>query len=213
VDDRWRKSLLACGIASSLLYAAMIWAIRYPGYNPFSQVPSELTAIGAPTKVLWARLGAIYSILITVFGLGVWKSASGNRNIRIAGGAMLAYGALGLLWPFAEMHQRGVLAAGGATAGDTLHVVLAGVTVSLMFVAIAFATGALGRSFGIFSIVTILILLTFGGLTFVEAPRLQANQPTPWIGLWERITITAFLLWVVMLSAVLWRPRPRRSSL
>jgi hypothetical protein len=41
-----RRVLLACGIASSLLYGAMIWAIRYEGYSLVSQVPSELTAIG-----------------------------------------------------------------------------------------------------------------------------------------------------------------------
>ena len=52
-----RKALLVCGIASSLLYALMIWTIRYEGYNLVSQVPSELTAIGAPTQRLWALLG------------------------------------------------------------------------------------------------------------------------------------------------------------
>jgi hypothetical protein len=31
------------------------------------------------------------------------------------------------------------------------------------------------------------------------------NLPTPWIGLWERINISVFLLWIVMLAAVLWR--------
>jgi hypothetical protein len=60
-----RQALLVCGIASSLLYAAMIWAIRYEGYSPISQVPSELTAIGAPTQALWARLGWIYTMLVT----------------------------------------------------------------------------------------------------------------------------------------------------
>jgi hypothetical protein len=33
--EKWRKALLVCGIASSLLYALMIWAIRYQGYSPF----------------------------------------------------------------------------------------------------------------------------------------------------------------------------------
>jgi Protein of unknown function (DUF998) len=64
------------------LFAAlrlMIWAIRYEGYSPISQVPSELTAIGAPTQVLWARLGWIYTVLVAAFGLGLWKSADGNR--------------------------------------------------------------------------------------------------------------------------------------
>ena len=204
-DEAWRKALLVCGVASSLLYALMIWGIRYPGYDPISQVPSELTAIGAPTRSLWVRLGWIYTVLVAAFGLGVWKSAGGNRAVRIVGGLMLAYASLGLLWPFAVMHQREVLAAGGGTLSDTLHVVLGAVTVFLMFLAIGWGASAFGKAFRLFSIATIVVLLTFGVLTFLDAPRLQANQPTPWIGLWERINISVFLLWVVMLGAVLWR--------
>ena len=202
--ETWRKALLVCGVASSLLYAVMIWGIRYEGYSPISQVPSELTAIGAPTQALWARLGWIYTLLITAFGIGVWRSAVGNRAVRLIGGLMLAYASLGLLWPFAAMHQREVLAAGGGTLSDTLHVVLGSVTVFLMFLAIGFGATAFGRGFRLYSIATIVVLLAFGGLTFIEAPRLQMNLPTPWIGLWERINISVFLVWVVMLAAMLW---------
>jgi hypothetical protein len=208
----WLNALLACGVVSSVLYALMIWGIRYEGYSPISQVPSELTAIGAPTRALWARLGWIYTLLITAFGIGVWRSAGGNR-VRVVGGLILAYASLGLLWPFAPMHQRDVLAAGGGTPSDTLHQVLAAVTVGLMFLAIGFGASAFGNRFRLYSLATIVVLLTFGGLTFLEAPRLPANLPTPWIGLWERINISVFLLWVVMLAAVLWRtaaPQPAR---
>src|SRR5262245_36231510 len=127
-QETWRTVLLACGIVSSLLYAAMIWAIRYEGYSVVSQVPSELTAIGAPTQTLWARLGWIYTVLVTAFGFGVWKSADRQRSLRVVARLVLAYASLGLLWPFAAMHQRDVLAAGGGTLSDTLHLVLGGVT-------------------------------------------------------------------------------------
>jgi Protein of unknown function (DUF998) len=194
-----------CGIASSLLYAAMIWAIRYEGYNPVSQVPSELTAIGAPTRALWMRLGWIYTALVTAFGLGLWGSAGRNRAVRIVGGLILAYASLGFLWPFAPMHPREVLAAGGGTLGDTMHVMLGAVTVLLMFLVIGFGATAFGRRFRFYSIVSVVVLLTFGSLTFLEASRLQTNLPTPWIGLWERINISVFLLWVVVLATVLLR--------
>ncbi|HLW53454.1 MAG TPA: alpha/beta fold hydrolase [Candidatus Angelobacter sp.] len=201
-----RKALVFCGILSSVLYAAMIWAIRYQGYNLISQVPSELTAIGAPTQALWARLGWIYTGLVIAFGFGVWKSAGTNRVLRFVGGIILAYASLGFLWPFAEMHQREVLAAGGGTLSDTMHVVLGGVTVFLMFLAIAFGATAFGKRFRLYSIATIAVLLAFGALTFLEAPRLQTDLPTPWIGLWERINISVFLLWVAVLATVLLRP-------
>jgi hypothetical protein len=89
--ETWRKALLACGVVSSLLYASMIWGIRYEGYSPVSQVPSELTAIGAPTQALWTRLGWIYTVLITAFGIGVWRSAGGDRAVRLVGGLVLGY--------------------------------------------------------------------------------------------------------------------------
>jgi len=203
-DDKGRKTLLACGIASSLLYAAMIWGIRYEGYSLISQVPSELTAIGAPTQQLWARLGAIYTLLVAAFGWGIWRSGR-NRALRVVGALILAYASLGLLWPFAPMHQRDVLAAGGGTLSDTMHVALGGVTVFLMFLAIGFGATAFGRRFRVYSIASVVVLLAFGGLTFLEAPHLEANLPTPWIGLWERINISVFLLWVVVLATMLWR--------
>jgi hypothetical protein len=201
--DAWRRAFLACGIVSSLLYGAMIWAIRYEGYSLVSQVPSELTAIGAPTRSLWMWLGSVYTVLVAAFGWGIWKSAGRNRAVRIVGGLILAYGSLGLLWPFAPMHQREVLAAGGGTLGDTMHVMLGGVTVLLMFLMIGFGAIAFGRRFRLYSIVSGVVLLAFGALTFLEAPRLETNLPTPWIGLWERINISVFLLWVVVLAIVL----------
>ena len=210
--EAWRKALLVCGIASSLLYAVMIWAIRYEGYNPVSQVPSELTAIGAPTERLWALLAPIYTLLVAAFAWGIWRSAGRNRAVRIMGGLILAYASLGILWPFAAMHQREVLAAGGGTLSDTMHVVLGGVTVFLMFLAIGFGAAAFGRRFRLYSIASIVVLLAFGALTFLEAPRLQANLPTPWIGLWERINISVFLLWVVVLATVLWRTGTSKES-
>lgn len=97
---------LVCGIASSMLYRAIIWGIRYEGYSLISQVPSELTAIGAPTQRLWALLGPIYTLLVVAFGCGIWGSAARNRAVRIVGGLILAYASLGLPWPFAPMHQR-----------------------------------------------------------------------------------------------------------
>jgi cytochrome c biogenesis protein CcdA len=144
-------------------------------------------------------------MLVTAFGFGLWKSARRNRAVRIVGGLILAYASLGLLWPFAAMHQREVLAAGGGTLSDTMHVVLGGVTVFLMFLAIGVGATAFGKRFRVYSIATIVVLLVFGGLTFLEAPRLQANLPTPWIGLWERINISVFLLWIAVLATALLR--------
>ncbi len=209
-----RKSLLVCGILSSLLYVAMtmLVAMQWEGYSSASQTISELSAIGAPTRSLWVVPGAIYTVLVTAFGWGVWKSAGRSRALRIAGGLILAYGALGVLWPFAPMHLRETLAAGGGTLSDTIHLVLASVTVLLMLLAISFAATAFGTRFRVYSLATLAILTAFGALTFLDAPRIAANLPTPWIGVWERINIGVFLLWVVVLATTLLRVKDAAAA-
>ena len=202
-----RKILLACGVLSSILYAAMtvVVAQQWPAYDSASQTISELSAIGAPTRSLWMVPGALYTVLVSAFGYGVWISAGRSRALRITGGLILVYGSLGLLWPFAPMHLRDALAAGGGTWSDTLHLALSGVTVLLMLVAIGFGSAAFGKRFRIYSITTLVVLFTFGALTFVDAPRVGVNLPTPWMGVWERINLGVFLLWVVVLATVLLR--------
>lgn len=200
-----RTTLLACGILSSLLYVAIVVVIgaQSDGYSWTSQTISELSAIGAPTRESWMIAGAFYTVLITAFGWGVYKSAGSNVRLRRAGAVIIVYGSLGLLWPLAPMHTREVLAAGGGTVSDTMHLVLASVTVCLMLVAMVLAATAFDRRFRWFTIVSLLMLGLFGALTFLDAPRLSANLPTPWLGLWERINIGVFLLWVAALAVAL----------
>lgn len=208
-----RTILLTCGIASSLLYGVMIWLIRYDGYSPLSQTVSELSSWGVSTRSLWIVLGALYELLMLAFAVGVWASAAQNRSLRFAGGLLIGYSLLGLAWPFASMHQRAVLAAGGATLADNAHLVLAMTTVILMFAAMAFGAAAIRGWFRVYSIVTIAALLLFGVLTTSTAPRVQEDLPTPWTGLWERINIGVFLIWVVVLAIVLLRTRSDRHPL
>jgi Protein of unknown function (DUF998) len=200
-----RKILLVCGIVSSLLYVGMnvFVPMQWKDYSSASQTVSELSAVGAPTRPLWLLPAAFYTLLVTAFGWGVWKSAGRIRALRIVGALIVAYGALGVLWPFAPMHLRPVLAAGGGTLSDTMHIALGGVTVILMLLAIAVGAAALGKRFRVYSIATLVIVMVFGALTFLEAPRVGANLPTPWIGLWERINIGVFLLWVAVLAIAL----------
>jgi hypothetical protein len=207
-----RKVLLSCGIISSLWYVVMciIVPMYFPGYRSASQVISELFAIGGPTRSLWVLLGVLYTLLVTAFGWGVWQSAGSNHPLRTAGALLIAYGALGL-WPFAPMHLRETLAAGGATWSDTMHIALGVVNELLYLFAIGFATTALGKPFRLYCIVTFVILLLFGFLTFLDAPRISANLPKPLIGVWERINIGVFLLWVIVLAIVLLR-RENKSA-
>src|SRR4030095_10835970 len=206
-----RRSLLYCGVLASLLYIVMNIFIPplYEGYNWVTQTVSELSAVDAPTRPLWVPLGIAYTFLIAAFGWGVLQSADGNRMLRIAGVLMILHGILGLTW--SPMHQREILAVGGGTFSDTWHIVMSVITVLLMFLSIGFGAAAFGTKFRVYSIVTILVFIVFGVLTFSEAPNVDKNLPTPYIGLWERINIAAFMVWVFVFSFILLRAEKRTS--
>ena len=202
-EGKLRAALLVCGILSSLLYAAMLVFVpmRWEGYSSVSETVSELSAIGAPTRSLWAWPGAFYSLLVTLFGCGVLASAgrSRSRPLCVVGYSMIAYGVLGFFWP--PMHLRGV----ERTLTDTLHVVFTMAAVVLMMLAIGFGAAAFGRRFRLYSVATMVVLVVFGALAGMDGPRVAANLPTPWVGVWERINIGVFLLWVVVLAVTLLR--------
>ena len=211
----FERILLCCGILSTLLYVAMnvLLARQSPGYSSISQTISELSAIGAPTRSTWLIPGIAYTVLAIAFGCGVSRAAGENRKLHVAGIALLCFGALGLFWPFAPMHQRVVLASGGATLTDTAHIALGSVSVVAMLVAVVFAGTALGPGFGFYSLATLATVVVFGAATGMNAPRISANLPTPWVGLWERISIGAFMLWEVVLTVKLLRTRATHPQL
>ena len=208
-----RKALLACGIVSSLLYIAMniFVPLQWAAYSSFSQTISELSAIDAPTRPLWVPLGIVYTLLVAAFGVGLWKSAHRNRPLRVVGGLFVAGGLIGLGW--LPMHQRAVLAAGGGTLTDTMHLVWAAITVALMMLQIGFAAAAFDKQFRRYSIATMVVLFAFGALTFRSSPGVAANLPTPWLGVWERINVLGFMLWQAVLAIALLRRESAPSQL
>jgi hypothetical membrane protein len=197
-----RKTFLVCGILSSLLYVAIdsLAALRYGDYHSYaSQAISELGAIGAPTKPLVDPLFIAYSILIIAFGVGVWASAHRKRALHLIGGLLIGIGAVGLATP--PMYLRGT----GNVSGDLPHIALTGVIVLFILSAVALGASLYGRRWRLYSIATLVTLLASGAWTGFDATRLAALQPTPWLGVAERINVGAYLLWVLVLAATLLR--------
>jgi len=206
------RFLILCGVLSSLLYVIMnvVAAMLYTGYNSITQTVSELSAIGAPTRTLWVSLGFVYSLLIVGFGYGVLQSSLENRNVRIVGILLITSGIVGFFWP--PMHQRQVIADGGATLTDTLHIVFTFVAVPLMIAQIVFGMRAMGNRFMQFSIISLAIMVTAGILTAIESPNISSNSPTPLIGIWERINIGIYMLWVATFAMTLQRAEKKLIS-
>lgn len=199
------KVLLTSGIISSLYYFAInvYVPMQYEGYHPASQTVSELSAIGAPTRPLWVMLVTFYSILTLAFGWGIMRVARQHRALYWAGILTIACTVFGIFWP--PMHQRETLAAGGGSLTDTLHIAWTAITIPLWLLIMGLAAKVFGKSFLIYTVATVVTQLSFGVLTGLQSADMEANRPTPWMGVWERISMAAYMVWVIVLALMLLR--------
>jgi hypothetical protein len=55
--------------------------------------------------------------------------------------------------------------------------------------------------------ITLIVALLFGPLRGTAATSVQANQPAPWLGVWQRINIAAYMVWIAVLAITLLRSR------
>lgn len=199
------KVLLACGVLHSLLYVVvndLVAATLYDGYSRMTQAVSELSAVGAPTQALITAMVPVFTVLLIAFGVGVWKSAQGKRAPRVAGALLVAHGATAPLWLFAPMSQREVIAAGEGTSSDTMHLFLSALAVLFIVSYMAFAAAAFGKRFRLYSLLSIATVLVFGAVTGMQSANIEAGEPAPWLGLAERISLGAWLLWMAVLVIV-----------
>lgn len=98
-------------------------------------------------------------------------------------GALSAHGATFPLWLLAPMTSREEMRVGAMPANDVRQIVL-----------------------------TVMAIVAFGALTGIEAPKVPLGEPTPWMGLFERVLFAAWLLWLSVLAIALLRgPGPKPS--
>jgi protein-S-isoprenylcysteine O-methyltransferase Ste14 len=194
-----RRHLLACGLWSSLLYVAtdLMAASWYAGYSIADQNYSELLATGAPTRSPMILVSIAYNLLVAAFAAGVWTSGGPKRTARLTGAIMAGYAALSLVTPlFFQMDLRGAV----VTPRGGLHGPMTAVMSLFILLSMGFGAFLLGRRFKLYSFATIVIVILFGVLTGLQAPRLVAGQATPWMGLTERVNIYATMIWFAALA-------------
>jgi hypothetical protein len=208
--ERTRNLLLACGVLSSVNYtlAMIVGALQWNAYDSASQSVGELSAIGAPSRPIMVIFDILYDILLLAFAAGVQRSANGKRSLRVTSILLVGFGALCLTAPFTPMHQRGT----GISLIDTLHIIGASIDVAFILLIMGFGMMGLGKPFRIYTVVSALIMLAFGALAAIDVHRIQSDQPTPWVGVNERISIGAYLLWFAVFAVDLISSSPATTS-
>jgi hypothetical membrane protein len=207
----WRQVLLGCGIVASVWWVAMdvVGSLRYPGYRYMDQTISELGAEGAPTRAFMMVLSGIpYAVLMIAFGMGIWITAGGRRAQRITAAVLIGEVGWGFVGGLAfPMATREVIAAGQATLRNQMHAWY-GIGMPIFFVlAIGFGSRLFGKRFRSFSYGIILTMVVCGLLVGLQTSALTANEPTPWLGVEERMNAYASMLWFAVLAVGLLRAK------
>lgn len=202
--DAVRRVLLAAGPLSSLLYVIftdVVAAARWDGYRRTGQMVSELFAVGSPGREVLLPFTWLYTVLFVAFGVGVWNSVQGNRALRIAAGLLTAYG----LWNIAGAIYPLTL---GDETSIPMHILATNIQLALMVAAMCFAAAGFHGRMRAYSIISLALSAIMGMVAFMAAPG-----PNLVLGIGERISIGAFLLWVGVLGVALWkRPAHNRPA-
>ncbi len=184
---------LYIGSISATLYvlAVVIGGILRHGYSHSYNSISELTVAGSKPLVVLFVLFGLYNLGLILLGLGPSRMVRSKR-VRTTlwlVGLIGLFGGLMLVFPQDPRHAV-------ATTGGTLHIGLASL-VSLLTIAAAILGGFSFHQVEHVNMARIswalaLTIVITGGLT-----ALGVGQGWQTVGVWERLTIGAFLGWLV----------------
>lgn len=199
-----RRALLSTGLVSSLLYPVidLLAGLSYEGYSFYSQTISELGAIGAPHPPWLLPVFLTYTVLVVAFAVAVILEGRGeDRRVSRVGWMLLGYMFVGSGTSIFPVHVRGT----SAFADELPHIVTGLAAIAVIVATMAAGSVALGKRFRHFSWTTMATLLLFGALTVPFGMKLAAGEPTPGMGIVERLAYYSILVWIAGLSVALLR--------
>ena len=209
------KYLLLFGPLAVVVYvlAVVLGGALRPDYSHIAQPVSDLIAAGAANKGLLDALFFLYNLFALAFGIGllVHVRASRQPGGQTVGWAatvtLMAEAVFGLL-TLAFPEDAGGLAAGVGASGS-LHIVFAGLSaltsmLALLLMGFWFRRGPHQPGLGWYSFASVAVVFVSGGLS---AATVASQSPIG--GLLERITIGAFLQWVVVIGWYLYTAEGR----
>jgi len=195
------------GIIGPIIYILTVFiggALRHD-YSPLYNAISELSMANAPNKLLMDISFGLYNIFILIFGVGAFLDSDfKSKKFNLAAFMLVVIGILGLLVLIFTQDPRG----SPATFYGTLHIALSGVTalltiISVILVGLSFKDYVGQNNFTWYSYATAILIFLSGG---AGAASIANNSLIG--GLFERITIFLFMIWVIVFSYILWKGTP-----
>jgi hypothetical membrane protein len=192
------------GILGPIIYilAVFVGGALRNDYSALYNAISELSMANAPNKLLMDILFGLYNVFILIFGVGAFLDPD-FKSKKFKSGALMLFviGVLGLMVLVFTQDPRGT----PATLFGTLHIAFSGVTaaltiISVVVIGLSFKDYVGMKSFSWYSYLTAIFIFLSGG---AGAASIAVNSPFG--GLFERITIFLFMVWVLVFSYILYK--------
>ena len=197
--DAVDTALVAAGILAVAIYGVgdLASGVLYSGYSFRDQAISELSAFGSPVRPLMVTVILIHALLMTAFGVGIWRTAD-CRSLRWVGVCLVATGLIGF-----PNHTAFAMSSRWLPGGfnDVMHIVLTSVFGLFVFAALVLSAIAYPGWFRWFAIATLLVIVGFGAASSFAMQGLSQNA-TPWAGGFERINAYTYFAWIVVLVVI-----------
>lgn len=200
-----KKIYTLFGLVGPVIYilAVILGGILRSDYSFLYNTISELTVTNAPNLVLISVLFGIYNFSLFLFGIGAFldNEIDSSRKYKAATLMLATIGILGLLLLFFPQDPRN----SAVTFQSTMHIAIAGIIslfilISVLLIGINFRKIKEMKSFSIYSFVSFVVILVSGG-----AAAISVGTNYAYGGLFQRITIFTFMLWVIVFSYLILR--------
>jgi hypothetical protein len=198
-----KKLLCYGGIFGPIVFLLndVIGSIITKNYSPIINAVSELTQAGSENVILLSSLFIIAALSIMFFGIGISTHYNfqhskllffGGIFIMILGIFSALSGSIFPMDPFG----------GEASFAGNMHIILTGLNIIMVVLAVPMIGIGLYRekqwkSFRLYSMITVFIMVIFGASTSI----LLMNE-IEMLGLFERITIYSYQLWIFILGCL-----------
>lgn len=200
-----KKSFALFGIIAPLSYvlAVIIGGFLLDGYSHMYNSISELTASNVNKIPIIFILFAVYNLSIMIFGFGLYTDVKLSSTIkgRIASLLLIAVGVMGIAMLYFVQDPRNI----PMSFGGKIHLALAGIS-SFLTMAVIILTGLCFKDdnrlkkYALYSFISFGVVFISGGITGMSV----ANN-SPFGGLFERITIGAFMQWIFVIAVFIIR--------
>ena len=194
------KGLMLSGVLSVVFYVlhVVIGGIKWKGYSHLQQPISDLTATGAPNRALMLTLTTIYGFLALLFAVlfTILKSKEHHSLVFWGGISFIVLHLVSILYPLFPQDLPGAK----VTFRGRMHILITALIVPFTIITpflmgFGFISETQWHALGVYSIITGILILIFGGTTAVfYAKRL------PYFGLVERLNIGALQVWTFVFS-------------